>query len=41
MATLFYQKMNIYLVDDDFEDHEIFKMALEETTLQINFKSFY
>ena len=39
--TLAYRKMNVYLVDDDGEDHEIFEMALEETSLGVQFKSFY
>lgn len=33
--------MNVYLVDDDSEDHEIFGMALEQTSLNADFTSFY
>lgn len=33
--------MNVYLVDDDSDDHEIFEMALQQTSLKTTFKSFY
>lgn len=33
--------MNVYLVDDDGDDHEIFEMALQQTSLNTTFTSFY